>query len=349
MVAVACFLPGRAKDLSASPRIASAVASQDTFGSSQQHHVSILRDNKEVSWIVMFMLLEVSVLYPLFSSSVWPMSTNSECFALTKTIALSSLPKFLEQNVCKVGGNVGNYVGLGSTVSKGKDAERADVWDLCHWLQDKMLNYKNKAHILITVCVLHCFLFTVMSVAVLYAIATVMSVAVLYAIATVMSVAVLYAIATAMSVAVLYAIATVTSVAVLYAIATVMLVAVLYAIATVMSVTVLYDIATVMSVAVLYAIATVMSVAVLYSIVTVMSVAVLYAIATVILVIVLYAIATAMSVAVLYAIATVMSVVVLYAIATVMSLAVLYAIATVMSVAVQYATPNTFPKHTLSG
>ena len=25
-----------------------------------------------------------------------------------------------------------------------EDAERADEWDWCHWLQDKMLNYKNK-------------------------------------------------------------------------------------------------------------------------------------------------------------------------------------------------------------
>jgi hypothetical protein len=54
---------------------------------------------------------------------VWPMSTNPECFALAKTITLSSLPKFLEQNGCKVGGNVGNYMGLGSTVSKGRCGE----------------------------------------------------------------------------------------------------------------------------------------------------------------------------------------------------------------------------------
>jgi len=59
----------------------------------------------------------------LSCSSVWPMSTNPECFALAKTITLSSLPKFLEQNGWKVGGNVGNYVGLGSTVAKGRCRE----------------------------------------------------------------------------------------------------------------------------------------------------------------------------------------------------------------------------------
>jgi hypothetical protein len=59
----------------------------------------------------------------LFCSSVWPMSTNPECFALAKTITLSSLPTFLERNACKVGGTVGNYMGLGSTVGEGRCRE----------------------------------------------------------------------------------------------------------------------------------------------------------------------------------------------------------------------------------
>ena len=56
----------------------------------------------------------------LSCNSAWPMLTNPECFALAKTVTLSSLPKFLEQKGFKVGGNVRNYMGLGSTVAKGR-------------------------------------------------------------------------------------------------------------------------------------------------------------------------------------------------------------------------------------
>jgi len=63
----------------------------------------------------------------LSCSSVWPMSTNPECVALAKTFTLSSLPKSLKQNGCKVRGNVGNYMGLGSTVAKGGCREGRSV------------------------------------------------------------------------------------------------------------------------------------------------------------------------------------------------------------------------------
>jgi hypothetical protein len=56
----------------------------------------------------------------LSCSSVWPTSTNPESVALAKTFTLSSLPKFLEQNGCKVGGNAGNCIRLGSTLVKGR-------------------------------------------------------------------------------------------------------------------------------------------------------------------------------------------------------------------------------------
>jgi len=59
----------------------------------------------------------------LSCNSAWPMSADPESFAQGKTVTLSSLPKFLEQICCKVGGNVGNYMGMGSTAAKGRCRE----------------------------------------------------------------------------------------------------------------------------------------------------------------------------------------------------------------------------------